>query len=159
MKKLILILSAISLLGCSPQEANQKVDTNAEGEKIMQLSREWSEAASSRDVEKVVSYWGDDAVIISAGAPVLRGKQEIRRMVEESFKTPDFRISWQPESATVSESGDMAYIIENVQISYTDSTGTPVSFNDRAVSIWRKQTDGAWKNAVEISTPKASQNQ
>ena len=52
----------------------------------MQLSKEWSQAASAGDVDKIVSYWADDAVIISAGQPVLNGKQAIRKMVEESYK-------------------------------------------------------------------------
>jgi uncharacterized protein (TIGR02246 family) len=124
----------------------------------MQLSKEWSQAASAGDVEKIVSYWADDAVLMSAGQPVLNGKQAIRKMVEESYKMPGFRISWQPQSVVVSESGDMAYLLENSKISYTDSTGKPVTLNNKAVSIWRKQRDGNWKNAVDISTPDVTQN-
>jgi uncharacterized protein (TIGR02246 family) len=158
MKKLILIVNLLFFLGCTQQKADQNVDTKAEGEKVMQLSREWSEAASTGDVEKIVDYWADDAVVMSADAPIVSGKQEIRKMVEASFKMPNFRLSWQPESVVVSESGDMAYLIEDSQMSYTDSTGKPVTINEKIVSIWRKQPDGNWKNAVEVSVPKASQN-
>jgi ketosteroid isomerase-like protein len=66
---------------------------------------------------------------------------------------PGFRISWQPQRVEVSESGDMAYLIENSQISFTDSAGKPVTLNNKGVTIWRKQSDGSWKNAVDISTP------
>jgi ketosteroid isomerase-like protein len=79
-------------------------------------------------------------------------------MVEESYKMLGFRISWQPQSVVVSESGDMAYLLENSQISYIDSTCKPITLNNKAVSIWRKQRDGNWKNAVDISTPDVSQN-
>ena len=153
MIKITALLLALTVISCNLQ----KVDTKAEGEKIMQLSKEWSQAASAGDVEKIVGYWADDAVVISAGDPVLSGKQAIRKMVEESYKMPGFRISWQPQSVVVSESGDMAYLLENSQISYADSTGKPVTIHNKAVSIWRKQTDGHWKNAVDISTPDASQ--
>ena len=154
MKNLILIANVLLLLSCH----QQKVDTKAEGEKVMQLSREWSKAAATGDVEKIVQYWADDAVVMSAGEPVLSGKQAIQKMVEESYKMPGFRISWQPQSVVVSQSGDMAYLMENAQVSFTDSTGKPFTINNKAVSIWRKQTDGTWKNAVDISTPDASQN-
>lgn len=154
MIRITALLLALTVISCNPQ----KVDTNAEGEKIMQLSKEWSQAASAGDVERIVGYWADDAVVMSAGDPVLSGKQAIRKMVEESYKMPGFRISWQPQSVVVSESGDMAYLLENSQISYTDSTGKPIIINNKAVSIWRKQTDGNWKNAVDISTPDESQN-
>jgi uncharacterized protein (TIGR02246 family) len=154
MREIILIAHVLLLLSCN----QTRVDKKAEGEKVMQLSKEWSQAASAGDVEKIVSYWADDAVLMSAGQPVLNGKQAIRKMVEESYKMPGFRISWQPQSVVVSESGDMAYLLENSKISYTDSTGKPVTLNNKAVSIWRKQRDGNWKNAVDISTPDVSQN-
>jgi uncharacterized protein (TIGR02246 family) len=154
MKKLISILNALLLLSCN----QTKVDKKAEGEKVMQLSKEWSQAASAGDVEKIVSYWADDAVVISAGQPALNGKQAIRKMVEESYRMPGFRISWQPQSVVVSESGDMAYLMENSQISFADPTGKPITINNKAVTIWRKQADGSWKNAVDISTPETTPN-
>ena len=153
MTKLIFFISILFLVSC----AQQKIDKKAEGEKIMQLSKEWSKVASEGNVEKTVQYWANDAVVISAGQPVYNGKQAIQKMVEESYKMPGFRISWQPQSVEVSESGDMAYLLENSQISFTDSTGHPIMINNKAVSIWRKQADGSWKNVVDISTPEAQQ--
>ena len=155
MKRIVLILSVLAIAACN----DSKVDKKAEGEKLMQLSREWSKTASSGDVEKTLSYWGDDAVLISAGEPTLSGKPAIRQMVEQSFKMPGFRISWEPQSVQVSEGGDMAYIIENSQVSFRDSSGTPIVLHNKAVSIWRKQQDGAWKNVVDISTPEPSKEE
>jgi uncharacterized protein (TIGR02246 family) len=154
MKRITFISLALIIFSCN----EKKVDKKAEGDKVMQLSRDWARTASTGDVEKTVNYWADDAVLISAGQPLLKGKQAIRQMVEESYKIPGFRISWQPQSVEVAESGDMAYIIENSQISFTDSTGKSVTQNNKAVSIWRKQADGSWKNVVDISTPDPSQN-
>jgi uncharacterized protein (TIGR02246 family) len=154
MKKIIAVGFAFTMIGCNPQ----KPDLKAEGEKIMELSREWSRAASSGNIEKTVSYWAEDAMLMSAGQPQLKGKKAIRQMVEESYKIPGFRISWQPQSVEVSENGDMAYLIEDAQISFTDSTGKTITQNNKAVSIWRKQTDGSWKNVVDISTPEPVAN-
>ena len=154
MIRISILLLVVTITSCH----QQKVDTKVEGEKVLQLSKEWSQAASRGDVEKIIGYWAHDAVVMSAGEPILSGKQAIRKMVEESYKMPGFRISWQPQSVVVSESGDMAYLLENSQISFTDSTGKPFTINNNAVSIWRKQKDGIWKNAVDISTPEAPQN-
>ena len=149
MKWIAVIVCTCIMLSCT----HEKVDTKAEAEKLMQLSKEWSKTASTGDVSKTVSYWADDAVLMSAGQPVLKGKEAIKKMVEESFKIPGFRISWEPQNVVVSESGDMAYIIENSQVAYPDSTGKSMIQNNKAVSIWRKQADGSWKNVVDISTP------
>ena len=154
MQKLTALLLVSALLACN----QAKVDTKSEGEKLMQVSREWSEAASKGDLEKTLSYWADDAVLFSSGQPSLKGKAAIRQMVEGGFKTPGFHISWQPQSAVVSESGDMAYLLENSQITFNDSTGKPVTIKNNAVTIWRKQADGSWKNVVDISTAEPTGN-
>ena len=154
MKKIATILIVLAIVSCN----QTKVDKKAEGEKLMQLSKEWSQTIPSKDVDKIISYWADDAFVMQEGQGPLKGKQAIRQMVEESFKIPGFNISWQPQSVEVSDNGDMAYIIENAQVSFTDSTGKPITINNKAVSIWRKQPDGTWKNAVDISTADPSQN-
>ena len=138
------------LIACAEQK---KVDTKAEGEKLMQISREWAAAAKSRDVEKTVSYWADDAILISAGEPVFKGKAAIREMVAGAFQSPGFNITWEPLEVKVSESGDMAYILEDSQMSYPDSVGNTVTIRNKAVTIWLRQADGSWKNAVDIATP------
>jgi ketosteroid isomerase-like protein len=154
MKKTTLFAFALTVLSCH----QPKIDKKAEGEKIIQQSREWARVVSTGNIEKTVSYWADDAIVIAAEEPPLEGKQAIRQMVEESFKISGFRIGWQPQTVVVSESGDMAYMIENSQVSFTDSTGRRVTLNNKAVSIWGKQADGSWKNVVDISTPAPSQN-
>lgn len=144
--KLSTILLLAILAGCN----ESKIDTAAEGEKLMQISREWSKSASSDDIEKTMSYWADSAVFFSAGQPPLNGKKEIRQMVEQSYEIPGFKISWEPISVSVSKSGDMAYMIEQNQLTMSDSTGTPVTKYGKGVTIWKKDASGSWKNIVEI---------
>ena len=149
---LLTILLFIFLIGCK----NQKVDTKSEGEKIMQLSRDWSKLAATDSIERMLSYWADDAILMGQGQPSLNGKQAIRQMVEGSMKVPGFKISWEPISVSVSESGDMAYLIEKNQITVNDSLGNPKTEYGRVVTIWKK-TNGNWKNVVEMlnSSPAA----
>jgi uncharacterized protein (TIGR02246 family) len=152
MKRTIsMLLSFFVVFGSCNQEV---VDKKAEEEKIMQLSKEWSAAAVAGDVEKTLSYWAEDAVLIAPHEPLLSGKQAIRQMVQQMFSSPGFKISWQPQTVHVSESGDMAYLIEDSQVTYPDSTGKLHIVNNKSVTIWRKQSDGTWKNVVDISTPK-----
>ena len=115
----------------------------------MQLSRDWSKLAATDSVERILSYWADDAIFMSPGQPSLVGKQAIRQMVEGSMKVPGFQISWEPISVSVSESGDMAYLIEKSQITVNDSLGNPKTEYNKAITIWKK-VDGDWKNVVEM---------
>jgi ketosteroid isomerase-like protein len=137
----------IVLIGCN----EKKVDTKAEGQKLMQVSRDWSNSASTDNIEKTMSYWADDAIFMSNGQPALHGKKEIRGMVEGSGKIPGFKISWEPMSVNVSASGDMAYMIEKNQVTVNDSLGNPIVRHGKAVTIWKKDANGSWKNIVEVS--------
>ncbi len=153
MKKTIFIAATIILLSACNEKA---IDTKAEGEKLMQTSREWSKLAAAGDLEKTVSYWTEDAIMYDAHRPTMKGKAAIRKMVEESLKIPGFKISWEPKEAVISKSGDMGYLHEESVINITDSTGKPVTMRFNGISIWKKQGDGTWKNAVEIMTPVVS---
>lgn len=135
------------LCGCG----GEQIDTAAEQQVLMEASRDWSRAAAAGDVDAIVSYWADDAVVMMPDLPTYRGKAAIRTYVEESLKIPGFRISWEPLEAHVSDSGDMGYVIERTRVTMPDLSGRPVTHQARAVSIWRKPEGGIWKNVVDIS--------
>ncbi|QDP19502.1 YybH family protein [Sphingomonas xanthus] len=139
----------MSLTAC----ATVPTDTAAEEQRLMELSREWSQAASSGDLDRIVSYWGDDAVVMMPGLPTFRGKSIIRTYVAESLKIPGFRISWEPLEARVSASGDMGYIVEKSHVTMPDSTGKLTTTTSRTVTVWRKGADRQWRNVVDIGSP------
>ena len=148
MKIALLLTGIIFLISCN----NQQVDTVSEEKKLMELSREWSRAAATGDTAKILSYWADDAVVMSPGEPTLKGKEAIREMVVGSSKIPGFSISWEPLSVSVSESGDLAYMLEENKITMNDSLGNPIVLKNKGVTVWKKQPDGSWKNVVESGT-------
>ena len=153
MKIVTLLLIFTGVCGCQEHNA----DTKAEGEKLMQISREWSKSAATDSVEKTLSYWAEDAVVMSPGQPSLKGKKEIREMVEGMSKIPGFKISWEPLSVSISKSGDMAYMIEQNRITVNDSLGKPVTEFNKGVTIWKKESDGSWKNIVDMWNADPSQ--
>lgn len=149
--KLALMLVTVTLICCN----QKKVDTKAEGEKLMALSREWSKQAAGKDVDKIVNYWSDDAVLFTNGRPAINGKNALRQMVEESLNIPGFKITWEPVKVDVSESGDMAYLIEKNEMTMQDSTGKPFVIKGNVVTVWKKNTAGEWKAVVDISSDQA----
>lgn len=153
MKITTTLLLLVFLTGCG----ESKIDTKTEGERLMQISRDWSKLAATDSVEKTLNYWAEDAVIMSPGQPPVKGKKAIREMIEATSKIPGFKISWEPLSVFMCESGDLAYMIERNKISVNDSAGNPITEYNKVVTIWRKESDGAWKNIVDMWNADPSQ--
>src|SRR5262249_54963974 len=97
--------AASLLLGCSPAP----FDAKAEGGKLLARDAEWASAASAgHDVNKIVSYWSDDALLVPQGQPIAEGKTAIRAFVVSSLATPGFHIAWKSEKPVFSPDGKFA---------------------------------------------------
>ena len=143
----LIVTTAIIISSCSRQT---KVDTKSEEEKLMKLSRDWSDLIKTRDIDTIMFHWAENAVMMAPGFPPLKGKAAIREYVEGGMKVPGFTIRWEPLEAFVSENGDMAYMIERNEIIVNDSLGNPIPSYNKTVTIWRKQADGSWKNVIDM---------
>jgi ketosteroid isomerase-like protein len=127
------------------------VDLNAERTQLLQRDAEWAAAASEgRDVERLVSYWTDDAVVLAPGLPAVVGKAALRRNVQDSLQIPGFRITWTSTDATFSPDGNLAYLFSQNAVTMNAPDGTPTTTEGRAVTIWRRESDGEWRCAVDI---------
>ena len=145
----IFLLSA-ALTSCN----TQKVDTKADEEQIRHNHADWDKIAATGDIEKILVYWTEDAVIMAPGQPIIHGKDAIRKMLQDNKNIPGFKIEWDTlKKINVSKSGDLAYIITHNKTTVNDSSGNPITRDNKAVTIWRKEADNSWKEAVVIFTP------
>jgi uncharacterized protein (TIGR02246 family) len=117
---------------------------------ILRLDAEWSRAAQSRDVDKVLSFWADDAIVLPPGSSAVVGKAAIREYVVKGFQTPGFSITWKTASVAVSRSGDMAYTTGTNRVTFLAPDGKQVAVEGKAVEVWRREKDGTWKCVVDI---------
>ena len=126
------------------------MDLKAEGDALMKLSRDWSAKITTSPIDDWIDFWAEDAVMMPPGLPPLRGKAAIRQYVETAGKLPGFQIRWEPESVCVSQSGDLAYMIERNVTTFNDAQGKPVTSHGKVVTDWRKGSDGSWRNIVDM---------
>ena len=53
-------------------------DPASESQKLLRRDAEWADLATAgKDVERIASYWSDDAIIIPQGQPIVEGKAAI----------------------------------------------------------------------------------
>ena len=141
------IVISIFIVACT----ETKVDLKTEEAAIIKTDSTWSAlTAEGKDVDKILSYWTEDAVVVPPGQPVVRGKQALRKFVEESIKIPGFSISWRSSGVEFSPDGKLAYMYGENMTTMNDSTGNKISMPGRGYSIWRKETDGSWRCVVDI---------
>ena len=104
---LLFILFGLAVVGCSPRT----FDSAAEGQRLLRRDAEWAELATAgKDIEKIVSYWSDDAVLIFPGQPVLEGKAAIRAYMTAGLNTPGFKIHRVSQTPVFSPDGKFAYM-------------------------------------------------
>jgi ketosteroid isomerase-like protein len=127
------------------------VDLSMERTNLLRRDAEWAAAASEGgDVELILSYWTDDAVVFAPGLPAVVGKDALRQYVQGSLQIPGFKISWTSKDVTLSPDGNLAYLFSRNAVTLNAPDGTPATTEGRAVTIWRRELDGEWRCAVDI---------
>src|SRR5579862_941289 len=123
-------------------------DSEAEGIALMQVSLDWAKACATQDLELIAAFWAEDAIVLPPDQPAIIGKQAIREYVRHSLSMPGFSLTWEPERAVVA--GNLGYLLERNRSTFTDSNGTLQTVHGKVVTIWRKDSSGRWKCAVDI---------
>ena len=144
---IVLLIIGIFLIGCNNQSV---VDKKLEEEKLMQLSKAWSDVIKTGDLDKILENWADDAIMMVPGLSPLKGKEAIKGYVQAGMEIPGFSIRWEPLDVFVSDCGDMAYMIERNEMKVNDSLGNPIITYNKTVTVWRKEADGLWKNVIDM---------
>jgi ketosteroid isomerase-like protein len=125
-------------------------DTPADETALRKLDDEWSKAAGSRDVEKMISYYSDDAVVMIPNIPTLTGKEPIQTLWKSIIGSPDFSGGWKTTKVDVARSGDLAYVSGNYEFNEKDNSGKPISDKGKYLKVWKKQADSSWKCVADM---------
>ncbi|HEU4507097.1 MAG TPA: SgcJ/EcaC family oxidoreductase [Pyrinomonadaceae bacterium] len=142
------VLFLLFLLALST--ACQQGDTRTADEAALRkLDQEWSRAAGSKDVEKAIAYYTDDAVVMLPNLPTLKGKESIRTLWKEMFASQTFSGGRKTTKVEVARSGDLAYVMGDYEFNETES-GRPITDTGKYLQVWKKQADGSWKCTADM---------
>ena len=126
-------------------------DSSVERTRLLRRDVEWAAAASDGcDVERILSFWTDDAVVLAPGLSPLIGKAALRQYVEASMQIPGFHINWVSKDVVFSPDRQLAYMFSQNAVTMNGPEGKPTTVKGRAVTIWRLEPDGEWRCAVDI---------
>ena len=145
-------LAAACIAACQPAPSGQSpgIDQAAELEALMQISARWSDVSGTGDIDAELAFWADDAVFMPPGTDFLEGKAAIRAFLEEESALENLSIGWSTRSGYVAESGDLAYLVEELRMDFDAESGDRVSVPGKIVTVWRKNGAGEWENVADI---------
>jgi len=112
---------------------------------IRELEDKAREAAKAKDLDRYVSFYADDAVLLWPGAPMVTGRAAIREFMRVFFSTPDFSLSFETARVEVSRAGDLAYTCGTNKVTLVDPNGKRMKDSGKYLTVYRKQSDGTWK--------------
>jgi uncharacterized protein (TIGR02246 family) len=138
------------MLACTRQDPAPADHRASDEATIRGLDSAWGKAMAAKNVEQTVSYYADNASILSPGEPLATGKAAITASWAGTLTQPGSSITFSP--TTVDVSGDRAYEIGNYEITAIDKAGKPQTTKAKYVVVRGKQPDGTWKVLVDVST-------
>jgi uncharacterized protein (TIGR02246 family) len=104
----------------------------------------WHRASAAGDVDTVLGLMADDVVFLVAGRPPMRGRSAFESGLRQLLATHRIESSGQVQEVQVS--GTLAYCWTELTVRIVPSAGgNAATRTGNALSILRKQADGAWR--------------
>jgi len=131
-------------------DSGDPTEPATESRRLLERDSQWVAAAECRDVERILEFWTDDAIVYPPGLPPIVGKAALRSYVQSSLAIPGFRITWTSSDARVSPDGQLAYLLSQNAITAPAAAGQLTTTRGRGITVWRRESDGEWRCAVDI---------
>ena len=147
--KPLLLPGCIALLSFTFVGTAPAADTKIE-QTLRDLDTQWSAAAAAKDVDKTVSYYSEDAIVLPPNAPSATTKEAIRSVWKDLLTSPGVAMSWTTTKVEVAQAGDIAHLIGTYQVTMNDASGKPVNDRGKYLEVLKKQADGKWKCVADI---------
>jgi ketosteroid isomerase-like protein len=123
-------------------------DKNFSSDELIKVDLEFCKATKEKGLDGWMSYFAEDSFIFPNGLPVISGKSAIREVYIKINFDPTI-ISWKPEYAEVSQSGELGFTYGYADFTIKDSSGIKV-YKGKYTTIWKKQPNGEWKVKVDF---------
>jgi uncharacterized protein (TIGR02246 family) len=147
-------LCATTVIALMATACNQAADTHDTDVKALKDNEtQWNQDFVSKDPDKLVAHYADDAILMGPGIPASSGKDAIRSTVKQMVSDPALSMKFQAAKVEVAKSGDVAFTQGSYTMEMTDpQTKRLIHDHGSYVTTYRKQADGAWKAVADIAT-------
>jgi len=128
--------------------------SRAAGEQeLRDMEAKFAAAVAAKDSQAFLAFWAEDAAMFPAGEPVAIGKEKILEEWAPILSDPTVSLTWSPDKAEISGSGDLGYTYGKYRWTGKGPDGQSTVRNGKYVTIWREGPDGKWRVVVDLGTP------
>jgi ketosteroid isomerase-like protein len=140
-------LIALSV-ACNGSATTDTHDADIKAVKDLEVA--WSRDMASKDVDKMSSYWAEDAAVMMPNEPLLSGRQKAKESLTAMVADPNFSLSFQNTRADASKGGDVVYTVGTYSMTISDKDKKPVTDKGKYLTVYKKQADGSWKAVADM---------
>lgn len=137
---------ALTLVACAPAP----VDTEVEMAALRAAAHDYHAAASAKDADGVVAFYGAGALMVPPNAELVEGIDGVRGYRFGFIETPGVELEFEMVRAEVAASGDIGWTLSIGQITINRDDGPPGRDVVRDFHTWKKQPDGSWKVDIDL---------
>jgi ketosteroid isomerase-like protein len=101
-------------------------------------------AVADKNLEGIVSFYAEEAVLLPTAEPIVVGKSSIREEWQHILSIPNFQNESALTKIDVSSGGDMAYSMGTYLATMLGEDGKPATEPGKWLSVWKRQADGSW---------------
>jgi uncharacterized protein (TIGR02246 family) len=134
-------LLPLGLICTAPAAGTKGADEQA----VRDADAQWSKAAGTKDLDKTVSFYADDAVVLPPNGPSAKTKEAIRALWKDLIGSVT-SVSWTATRVEMAKSGDMACLSGTYELAMNDGTKD----HGKYCEVWEKKADGKWKCGTDI---------
>jgi uncharacterized protein (TIGR02246 family) len=142
------VVAGTMLVGCAPwgPPPNPR--------EVMDTDRAFAQATAERGGDGWAEFFAPDGRMYRQRGYV-DGRDAIRAAMVPAFADTTTALRWEPDTAVVAASGDIAYTLGHWELVAKTAAGDSVAGRGNYVTLWRRQSDGTWKVAADIGNQAA----
>ena len=147
-RPVLLVSAALALAVPACRPPVPAADPAKVRQELLQAERSFAAASARNGVEAWVAAFDSSGAEITSGG-VIRGAAAIRAHMTPQLADTAVLLSWAPDTADASSSGDLGYTVGRWQLT-PRARPDSVLAHGNYVTIWKRQANGEWKAVVDI---------
>lgn len=140
-----IVIAALAIAACTGEKGSNADPATA----LRAADAALTEAVTKGDLERIMSFYADDAVLMPMAEETVTGKAAIRDEWKHVLGIPGLQTVSALKQVDVSRSGDMGYSRGIYTSRMVGSDGSIVSEPGKWLTVWKKRDDGNWHIVVE----------